>query len=134
MRRMQDQPGLLSVVLLGRHEYGLMAAQLTALAHEREQTAGRAEPSASIGVQGLPQLAMHDVAFRGAVLNLEGQGGPRGERRRAALGYGRRRGELRGQRQGETEGRACATRAVELDRAAVGGGERPGDGKAEGGA
>ena len=71
---MQDQPGLLSVVLLGRHEYGLMAAQLTALAHEREQAAGRAEPSASIGVQGLPQLAMHDVAFRGAVLNLEGQG------------------------------------------------------------
>src|SRR5207302_9703685 len=28
----------------------------------------------SVGVEGLPQLAMHDVAFRGSVLYLEGQG------------------------------------------------------------
>jgi hypothetical protein len=36
---MQDQTGLLSVVLLGRHQQRLVATQLTALAHEREQTA-----------------------------------------------------------------------------------------------
>jgi hypothetical protein len=35
---MQDQTGLLSIVLLGRHEHRLVATQLTALAHEREQT------------------------------------------------------------------------------------------------
>ena len=71
---MQHEARLLSVVLLRRHHYRLVAAQLAALADEREQTTGRAESSASVGVEGLPQLAMHDVAFRGSVLYLEGQG------------------------------------------------------------
>jgi hypothetical protein len=62
---MQDQTGLLSVVLLGRHEHRLVATQLTALAHEREQTAGRAEPPAPVRVECLPQLAMDRVGFRG---------------------------------------------------------------------
>ena len=70
---MQDEARL-SVVLLRRHQHRLVAAQLAALADEREQTTGRAESSASVGVEGLPQLAMHDVAFRGSVLYLEGQG------------------------------------------------------------
>jgi hypothetical protein len=37
---MQDQAGLLSVVLLGRHQHRLVAAELTALTDEREQTTG----------------------------------------------------------------------------------------------
>ena len=71
---MQDEARLFGVVLLRRHQHRLVAAQLAALADEREQTTGRAESSASVGVEGLPQLAMHDVAFRGSVLYLEGQG------------------------------------------------------------
>jgi hypothetical protein len=35
---MQDQAGLLSVVLVGRHEHRPVATQLAALAHQREQT------------------------------------------------------------------------------------------------
>jgi hypothetical protein len=62
---MKDQPGLLSVVLLGRHEHRLVATQLTALAHECEQTPGRAEPPASVSVECLPQLAMDGVGLRG---------------------------------------------------------------------
>src|SRR2546430_6810336 len=76
MRGMQDQTGLFGVVLLGRHEHCPVAGQLTALADEREQTTGRAEPAASIGVESLPQLAMHDLSFRGTVLSLEGRGDP----------------------------------------------------------
>ena len=64
---MQDEARLFGVVLLRRHQHRLVAAQLAALADEREQTTGRAESSASVGVEGLPQLAMHDVAFRGSV-------------------------------------------------------------------
>jgi hypothetical protein len=67
MRRMQDQPRLLSVVLLGRQEHRPVATQLTALAHEREQSSRRAEPPASISVERLAQLAMDGVGvgFRG---------------------------------------------------------------------
>ena len=65
MRRVQNQAGLLSVVLLGGHDHCLVAAQISAFAHEREQTAGRAEPPAAVGVEGLPQLAMNGVGFRG---------------------------------------------------------------------
>src|SRR5438309_2560703 len=60
-----NQAGLLSVVLLGGHDHCLVAAQISAFAHEREQTAGRAEPPAAVGVEGLPQLAMNGVGFRG---------------------------------------------------------------------
>jgi len=62
---MQDQAGLLGVVLLGRHEHRLVATQLTALAHEREQATRRAEPPASVSVECLAQLAMDGVGFRG---------------------------------------------------------------------
>jgi hypothetical protein len=62
---MQDQTGLLGVVLLGRHEHRLVAAQLTALANECEETTGRAEPPAPVSVECLPQLAMDGVGFRG---------------------------------------------------------------------
>ena len=61
---MQDEARL-SVVLLRRHQHRLVAAQLAALADEREQTTGRAEPPAAVGVEGLPQLAMNGVGFRG---------------------------------------------------------------------
>jgi hypothetical protein len=72
---MQDQTGLLSVVLLGRHEHRPVATELTALADEREQTTGRAEPPASVSVQCLPQLAMDSVGFRGRSFP-EGAGDP----------------------------------------------------------
>jgi hypothetical protein len=62
---MQDQPGLLSVVMLGRHENRPVATQLTALAHEREESTRRAEPPASVSVECLAQLAMDGVGFRG---------------------------------------------------------------------
>jgi hypothetical protein len=62
---MQDQPGLLSVVLFGRHEHSPVAAQLAELAHEREQATRRAEPPSSISVECLAQLAMDGVGFRG---------------------------------------------------------------------
>lgn len=87
---MQDQRRPVRVVLLGGHEHGLVARQLTALADEREQTTRRAESAASVGVESLAQLAMHDLAFRGSVLSLEGAGDPSGERRRPLCGYGQR--------------------------------------------
>jgi len=88
----QNQAGLLSVVLLGGHDHCLVAAQIAALAHEREQTAGRAEPPASVGVEGLPQLAMNGVGFRdesfpgGTVMRLNNGEGARAVTGRAAGG------------------------------------------------
>jgi hypothetical protein len=43
----------------------LVTTQLAALAHEREQTTGRAEPPASVSVECLPQLTMNGVGLRG---------------------------------------------------------------------
>jgi hypothetical protein len=62
---MQDQTGLLSVVLLGCHQHRPVATELAALANEREQATGRAEPPAPVSVECLPQLAMDGVRFRG---------------------------------------------------------------------
>ena len=88
---MQDEARL-SVVLLRRHQHRLVAAQLAALADEREQTTGRAESSASVGVEGLPQLAMNGVGFRnesfpgGTVMRLNNGEGARAVTGRAAGG------------------------------------------------
>lgn len=70
---MQDQTRLSGVVLLGRHDDGLVTAEVTALADEREQTTGRAEPPPPVGVQGLPELALDELGFRDSILGLEGR-------------------------------------------------------------
>src|SRR6266487_874629 len=54
---MQDQTGLLSVVLLGRHEHGLVATQLTALAHVLR--AGGDEEADSSAANRLVLLGRH---------------------------------------------------------------------------
>jgi hypothetical protein len=61
---MQDQTRLSGVVLLGRHDYRLVTAEVAAFADEREQAPGRAEPAPPVGVQGLPELAVDELGFR----------------------------------------------------------------------
>jgi hypothetical protein len=61
---MQDQTRLSGVVLLGRRDHGLVTPEVAALADEREQAAGRAEPPPPVGVQGLAELAVDELGFR----------------------------------------------------------------------
>jgi hypothetical protein len=41
-----------------------VTAEVAALADEREQAAGRAEPAPPVGVQGLAELAVDELGFR----------------------------------------------------------------------
>lgn len=67
MRGVQDQAGLLGVVLLGGHEHRAMAAQIAALADEREHAPGGADAPAPVGVERLSKLPVN-LAFRGSIL------------------------------------------------------------------